>query len=361
MAPSSSEINKIWKKIERLDSAEQKKLLEWHLQAREPIHSFAEIKRGDHLVKKDKLLRLVPYEHHFLCIANGDGKPKIIHYHNTIENAIKQMSPTCLKLGSAIEQLGEVKEMFLSDYIREEDLQAEGNEVARVVWPEELRRYPVDEVIEKAVERKGEKWYNLKKNNCETFAMWCLCGLEVSTQVTRAVQTLCEMGSTTIKAIRQAVQQVLKAGVDFAKCKIEFLDDILLALLPENVTQKVLLEQAGLAAGAVVSILAEIYTAYWDISDAKKKWDKGVLIKNRKEFIKAVIDSIVTAPFRAAGNIGGMLYGQIVIPIPILGGLFGAVACFFFGDLSANLLTEFGFTEWLAECIDDYAPHQKRE
>lgn len=361
MAPSSSEIKEIWKKIERLDSAEQKKLLEWQLQAREPIHSFAEIKRGDHLVKKDKLLGLVPYEHHFLCIENDEGKPKIIHYHNTIKNASGQMFPTCLNLGSAIEQLGEVQEMFLSDYIKQEDLQAEGNEVARVVWPEELRRYSVDEVIEKAVERKGEKWYNLKKNNCETFAMSCLCGLEVSTQVTRAVQTLCEMGSTMIKATRQAIQQVLKAGVDLAKFRIDFLEKMFLRLAPENVAENVLPHGTGLAVGAVVSILAEIYTAYWDLSDAKEKSDKGVLIKNRKEFIKSVIDSVVSAPFRAAGNFGGMLFGQILIPIPVLGGLIGAVCGFCGGDYSAKLLTEFGFTEWLAEWIDAYVAPQKLE
>ena len=355
MAPSSSEIEQIWKNIERYDSAKRREVLEWQLQAREPIHSFAELKRGDHLVKKDKFLGLVEYEHHFLCIKNDEGKPKIIHYYNTSENAIKQMFPTCLNLGSVIEQLGEVQEMFLSDYIKEEDLQAEGNEVARVVWPEELRRYSVDEVIKKAVRRKGEKWYNLKENNCETFAMSCLCGLAVSTQVTRFVQIACEIGSAVIKGIRQAIQQALKAGVDFAKCRIDVLDKMCLRLAPENVAENVL----PLAVGAVVSILAEIYTAYWNISDAKEKWDKGEVITNRKEFIKAVIDSVVSAPFHAAGNIGGMFCGQILIPIPVLGGFFGALIGFFGGLGAAKFLTEFDFTEWLAECIDAYVPHKK--
>ena len=359
MAPSSSEIEQIWKNIERYDSAEQRKLLKWQLQAREPIHSFAEIKRGDHLVKKDKLLGLVEYEHHFLCIENDEGKPKIIHYYNTSENAIKQMFPTCLNLGSAIEQLGEVQEMFLSDYIKEEDLQAEGNEVARVVWPEELRRYSVDEVIKKAVKRKGEKWYNLKENNCETFAMSCLCGLAVSTQVTRAVQFACEMGSAMIKGTRQAIQQALKAGVDFAKCRIDVLEKLFLRVAPENVAENVLPQGTGLAVGALVSILAEIYTAYWNISDAREKWGKGEVITNRKKFIKAVIDSVVSVPFHATGNIGGMFCGQIAIPIPVFGGVAGAVIGFLFGLGAAKLLTEFDFTEWLAECIDAYVPHKK--
>lgn len=357
MAPSSSEIEEIWKNIERYDRAKQREVLEWQLQAREPIHSFAEINRGDHLVKKDKLFGLVEYEHHFLCIENDEGKPKIIHY--TIENTIKQMFPTCLDLGPAIEQLGEVQEMFLSDYIKEEDLQAEGNEVARVVWPEELHRYSVDEVIEKAVRRKGEKWYNLKENNCETFAMSCLCGLAVSTQVTRFVRIAREIGSAVIKGIRQAILRTLNAGVDSAKFRINVLEKLFLRLAPENVAENVLPQGAGLAVGAVVSILAEIYTAYWNILDAKEKWGKGEVIKNRKEFIKAVIDSVFSAPFHAAGNIGGMFCGQILIPIPVLGGFLGAFFGFFGGYGAAKFLTEFDFTEWLAECIDAYVPHKK--
>ena len=55
------------------------------------------------------------------------------------------------------------------DFIKSEDeLQAEGNEVERVVWPEELRRYTVEEVVKRAEDRKDEKWYNIEKNNCET-------------------------------------------------------------------------------------------------------------------------------------------------------------------------------------------------
>ena len=357
---------RIWRDLERLDSAEQKRVLHWQLQAREPIHSFAEIKRGDHLVRKDKLLGLVPYEHHFLCIGfDGNKTPKIIHYHNTPENAIEQLfrSPICLNLGSAIERLGEVKEVILSDYVKEKDLQAEGNEVERVVWPEELRRYSVDKVIEKAVERKGEKWFNLKKNNCETFVMTCLCGLEISTQVTGAVQTLFEIGSTLIKAIRQSILHGLKGLVDLAKLRFDLVDDILLALVPENAAaQSVLPQGAGLAAGTLLSILAEIYTVYWDISDAKKKWDKRVGVKTREEFIKAVIDSIVSAPLRVLGNVGGMVCGQIIIPIPFLGGLIGAAIGFLCGDFTAKFLTEFGFTEWLAGCIDAFLPsYQKHE
>ena len=351
----------IWKKIERLEKTEQKKLLQWQLQAREPIHSFADIRTGDHLVRKNSFMDgLISYEHHFLCIGFDKDKPKIIHYYNTSWNGSMQLIPTSLGLGSAIEQLGTVQEMTLphKDFIKsEEELQERGTEVERVVWPDELRRFSVEEVVKNAEKRKGEQWYNIVKNNCETFAMWCLCGLQISTQVTRVIRTMCEVGSTLIKMARQVVQQVPKACVEFA-------DDII-ALMPQaaaaNVPRNVLPKGAGLAVGSAASIIVEMYQAYRDIRDAKEKWDRGVVIKERKDFIKQVIDSVVSAPLRATGSAIGMIAGQILIPIPVLGGIIGAAVGVFAGDFSSKLLTEFDFTEWLADCIDDYIAKQKRE
>lgn len=191
MALNSSTL--IWDEIERLKSAEQKRFLRWQLQAREPIHSFADLRPGDHLVKKSSLMN-ISYEHHFLCIGfNTKNKPKIIHYFNKAWYASVQFIPT---------SLGFVQEMILphKDFIKSErELQTDRNEVERVVWPEELRWYSIEEVVERAVKRKGYKWYN-----CETFVMLCICGSEISLQ-----------GSPLMKTTKQAAQQVLKVGVKF--------------------------------------------------------------------------------------------------------------------------------------------------
>ena len=81
MARASVEI---WNRIERLSTDQQKHLLQRQLQTREPIHSFKDIRLGDHLVRKNSFLGLVPYEHHFICVGfNGEGKPMIVHYYNT--------------------------------------------------------------------------------------------------------------------------------------------------------------------------------------------------------------------------------------------------------------------------------------
>ena len=334
----------VWRNIEGLKSDEQKKLLQWQLQAREPIHRFTDIKTGDHLVRKSSFMK-IPYEHHFLCIGFDKGKPKIIHYYNTSWNASMQLIPTSLGSGSAIEQLGIVQEMTLphKGFIKSEDeLQEEGNEVQRVVWPEELRRFSVEEVIKNAEERKGEKWYNVVKNNCETFVMSCLCGLQISPQVTHAIENICEAGSTFMKTARHTVQQALKVGVDFV-------DDIL-----KPVARNVLPRGGlGLGIGAAVSVLVEGYLAYCDICDAKKKWDAGVVIQSRKAFIKEVIKIVVSATFRPVGSIIGMIAGQLLIPVPVLGGIIGAAVGYLAADCCAKKLTDSAVADWLAGRIDN--------
>lgn len=171
----------VWKGIEELESEEQMRLLDWQLQAREPIHRFSDMKAGDHLVRKNSVLGLIRYEHHFICIGfDCEGRPTIVDY-SPLNTASPAPNTVLLKLGT-------VRVMTLphKDFIKNEDeLQAKGREVERVVWPGELRRFCVREVISRALRRIGEKSiYHLMKNNCETFVMWCLCGLKISLQVT---------------------------------------------------------------------------------------------------------------------------------------------------------------------------------
>ena len=98
------------------------------------------------------------------------------------------------------------------DFIKlEDELQAKGAEVERVVWPEELRRYSTEEVVRRAEKgRLSEKYYNVVKNNCESFVMWCLCDLNITLQVTPPRIILYETGSVFLKMIRQGLQQAVK-------------------------------------------------------------------------------------------------------------------------------------------------------
>ena len=142
----------VWKgNIEKLTSEKQRQLLEWQLQARQPIRKFSDMKEGDHLVKKASVFGKLLYYHHFLCTGKDkQGRPTIIHYYNNAGNAIQQLFATySFGSGSTLGQLGIVQEVALPHehfIASESELQAEGAEVERVVWPDELKRYPVNEV-----------------------------------------------------------------------------------------------------------------------------------------------------------------------------------------------------------------------
>ena len=356
MARASVEI---WNWIETLPTDQQKHLLQRQLQAREPIHSFKDIRLGDHLVRKGSFLGLVPYEHHFICVDfNGEGKPIILHYYNTAWKAAAQLIPSISGRGSPLEQMAMVQEMCIEKYVSEAKLQTKGNEVARVVWPEELLRYPPEERVKKARGRAGkkEKWYDLEKNNCETLIMWCFCDLQISLQVTTAVRYLREVIGGGYNFFKHSLQQLPKALVELCG------DDILLAsmrLMRAKPVAAALPKGIGVWGGAVVAIFAEGYLAYREIKSAKQKWKEGIVIKTRKEFIKEVIDSVLSAHFRVGGSIGGMIVGQLLIPIPFLGGIIGAVLGYLTGHFASKLLTEFGLTEVLAERIDNWLPPDK--
>ncbi len=359
----------IWRDIENLESEKRMHLLQWQLQAREPIRRFSDMRAGDHLVRKSSFFGgSIQYEHHFLCVGfDFEEKPKIIHYYNTEENAhhqfsfasrtsvgseglnaLRQMLAFSLVSGSALGQLGIVQEMTLphEDFIKnEEELQAKGSEVERVVWPEEMRRYSVPEVIRRARERMGEdgeKFYHLTKNNCESFVMWCLCDLNISLQATPLRKALFEACNAFLKSIQHAIPQsglkTLKKIADLA-CGT--------ARGAFSQAQKAL-PKVGLGVGAAVTVLVEIIIAGIKIYNANEKCKSGVLIEFREKFIKEVIDSVLLALTRSGGCIAGMFVGELVIPIPFLG---GALLGLLVGHIIGKVLPEIS-TEYLARLIE---------
>ena len=185
MAQSESLV--IWKNIEMIKTKDQKEILRWQLRAREPILRFSDMKAGDHLVRKNSLGGMFPYQHHFICVGSDrEGRPQIIHYYDTKDNGSAKMWHIVLRSSKGFNDV-EIQEMTLphKDFIKSEDeLQAKGEEVERVVWPKELRRYSTEEVVKRASRRPGESEFDLVNNNCESFVMWCLCDLNITLQVT---------------------------------------------------------------------------------------------------------------------------------------------------------------------------------
>ena len=56
-------------------------------------------------------------------------------------------------------------------------------QVKKIIWPAQLKRFSVEEVIKRASKRLGENCYDILKNNCEHFVTWSMCGLNVSLQI----------------------------------------------------------------------------------------------------------------------------------------------------------------------------------
>ena len=357
----SRESLEIWKDIRKRKSEEQKHLLRWQLQAREPIRRLSDMKPGDHLLMTRNQGSSLEYAHHFLCsgIDEISGKPKIIHYYNTPGNAMKQLFPTSLGSGSCLEQLGEIQEATLpdGDLIAKNDVDSETDllrvEVERVVWPDELRQYSTEEVIARALRRMNEKYYHLTNNNCESFVMWCLCDLNISLQVTQTREAFCETGSAIIRTLWHGLQQLPKVGA-------EIWDDIAAAAAGRAVGNA--FSKLGISIGVVTTVVVETIIAIVDIREEYKKWRSGVLVKTRKEFIAEVVDKVLLALFRSGGSIAGMIVGQIVIPVPVVGGLVGALIGMLGGHLvekGFSAKTKEAFGQAIDTLIDEFDEMKK--
>ena len=79
-------------------------------------------------------------------------------------------------------------------------------QVQRIIWPELLSRFSVEQVIERALGREGETCYDMLQNNCEHFVTWCMCDLSISIQVKRVYLRL-----------RSALYALLAGGVHLAR------------------------------------------------------------------------------------------------------------------------------------------------
>lgn len=336
----------IWRGIEKLDTQKQKDLLEWQLQAREPIRRFADIKLGDHLVTKRSMLGgWFEYEHHFLCIGFGNnGAPKITHYYNTESNLGRFFSTACGGSGKSLGKLGMIQEMTLPDtsLITEDQLQATEDEewkMARVVWPDELRRYSVEEIIERARKRIKEDSYHPMRNNCEHFVMWCLCGLNVSPQATRMRKTIFETGNAVLETGYRGTQQGIKTLFKtLFKEGAQFIDDFVVYLFGAGIKEGAIaqfcesslsqLGRLGLDVGALVSVFIEIGVTGKDIYNAWEKYSSGVI--SGEKLLKDAADKVMGAVFRSGGSVAGM------IAFGVVGALFGV----FGGHIVAYILSE---------------------
>ena len=92
----------------------------------------------------------------------------------------------------------------------------------------------------------------------------------------------------------------------------------------KTVTKKVVTEttsQESIAAGVKCAMVLEGASALYDIYCAYKNKQEGKI--SQEEFPKAVVNRVVTGTMNVAGSTVGAAIGQVVIPIPWVGGLVG--------------------------------------
>ena len=103
--------------------------------------------------------------------------------------------------------------------------------------------------------------------------------------------------------------------------------------------------------GVVSTALIEIGNAAYEIYLAKQKWNNGLLIKSRKEFIQVVIDAVLLALSRCGFTIGGMIIGQCVIPIPFVGSVIGMLVGTLVGHIAGKSISGIS-SPYLAVAVD---------
>ena len=107
-------------------------------------------------------------------------------------------------------------------------------------------------------------------------------------------------------------------------------------------TNNILCTQTGLGSilGIGITTLVEAIMLCIRIKESKEKWDEGLLITKREEFIKEIVDASTGFSCRLGGSIGGMFIGQFFIPIPILGAVVGMLVGTFAGDFFAKQISK---------------------
>ena len=342
-----------WEKISLLSTQEKRAALEKKLQKREPIKSFSDIKPGDHLVQKCSIGG-IPYRHHFLCTGlNSDDEPTIIHYHNTSsKGSLDVAAPLFLGSGVSLGRVASIKEINLphKDLVKSEsELQKKGAEVERVVWPDGLRRFPVEEVIQRARTRLGERYYDLGENNCESFVMWCICGLNFSLQCAsssvmipvRFVEGLIAMFCEGMRYLPKIVVEAIERGIGWS-------------CLGNAIGSTAGLESfslIGSTVGFAFGLAWDVGALVYNILVACKKWKNGII--TRREFIEKIVKIILVQPSRCLAGIAGFLIFQFFVPIPVVSGMVGFLIFGLVGHLFGACVAHFS-SERIAATLEKW-------
>lgn len=199
-------------------------------------------------------------------------------------------------------------------------------QILKIIWPSELERFSVTEVIERARSRINETCYDVLKNNCEHFVNWCKCGLNVSRQVKSWCPWLREVFYSALTGLHdylkktQAVPLLIKIAANAS-------DEVAGSICKHS-------EMVGFGIG----ILLEAGWAVYEIYKAFKYHSK-----TSREFWSKLLDVVAKAGCRLGGGYLGSWLGAM------MGGPLGSLLCGALGAGLGHLVA--AFITW---CFENY-------
>lgn len=231
-----------------------------------------------------------------------------------------------------------------------------------------------DTVVWNAISKIGHGNYNVITNNCEHFAMWCKTGKSSSDQVDKAeemiVRNELKYGASKVgqglmeRGIREGAnkaftgtasrggqwvvqrgvnvatnQALTRAGPEFVQRGVHMATNRAMArtaCASQTSTAAGIGGLASVAGGAVIGGAIEGISTMYDIDCAREDMAAGRI--SRRELEEIAGKRYITGVANAGGAAAGMVIGQALIPVPILGGLLGATAGGIVGLLFGNTL-----------------------
>ena len=196
-------------------------------------------------------------------------------------------------------------------------------QVKKIIWPDKLERFSVEERIKRAYTRLGENFYDLLKNNCQHFVTWSMCGLEVSLQVKSWYLTAREVGYSVFTGLYDF-------GRNKAKDKVVPILIKLLANFSDEMAASI--GKNALYVGYGLAIAMEAGLAGYELYKAFK------FCKTKEEFYTKLVDIVAKAACRLGFGIVGSWLGAAAYPATgpvasLVGGAIGAGLGHLFGAM----------------------------
>ncbi|KAK3717081.1 hypothetical protein QZH41_009450, partial [Actinostola sp. cb2023] len=280
-----------WRELEQKLKNEQREFLEKYMKEgrfKDEAVSYAErnVRRGDHLFYQGASGTL--YDHHLLCTQVDGDEIEIIEYTGPSWGFSASSESIASSNPLAFAKI-EIKTISLR--------KLEAKKAKRRIWPEELERFDVDEVIRRATKcRKGESWYNVLDNNCEDFVTWCKCGLNVSLQVKPWYRKAWNGAKAVASGALEAVKTLIVKETTPLLVAAANLSDDLVGLVSSP------LSPIGFGVGALIETGLAIRSIYKDYNMMKQ----GIISKGQ-----CIVNTVATSA-KAAGRFTGGVVGATV-------------------------------------------------